>query len=531
MFRVARWKLISVAVAVLFGVLFSLPNVLPKSVTDSLPEWIPAPRLNLGLDLQGGSYLLYSVDVAALQVEQLTNRVEDVRRVLQTDKIDFSALGVANGAVRVRITNAGQMDLALKDIRKLVQPTTVNGVVDMNVATGPDQTVVLTSNPDAARVLAARAVDQSIEIIRKRIDKLGTREPLITKQGVDRIVVEAAGESDPERLKAVIGRTAKLTFQMVDTQASVDDAIAGRLPPGDVLLPSDDKHYPRGVVVKRRVEISGEMLTNAQQSYDQQTGAPDIAFALNGQGTARFADVTTRNVGKPFAIVLDGHVMSAPNINGPITGGSGVITGNFSQQEAADLANILQSGALPAPLKVEAQRQVGAELGADAIKSGTTALAIGAVAIFVFIILAYGLFGVFAAAALVLNILMIVAAMSITQATLTLPGVAGLILTLAVAVDANVLIYERMRDEARAGRNALLAADHGYKLAWPSIFDANVTTMISALIMLGLGSGPVKGFAWTLMIGVLTSVYTAIIVTQVLIGWWFKLARPKQLPI
>jgi preprotein translocase subunit SecD len=272
------------------------------------------------------------------------------------------------------------------------------------------------------------------------------------------------------------------------------------------------------------------MLVSAQQAFDE-NGQPCISFRFNGQGATRFGQATAQNIGKRFAIVLDGRVISAPVIRGAIPSGTGQITGNFTEESAGQLALLLRSGALPAQLKVDEQRTVGAELGADAVRSGAIALAIGAAAIVVFIILAYGLFGLFATAALILNVLLIIAFMSMTQATLTLPGIAGLILTLAVAVDANVLIYERMRDEARAGRSMLLAMDSGYRLAWPSILDANVTTLISAAIMFQFGSGPVKGFAWTLSIGVLTSVFTAILVTQVLIGFWYRAAKPKQLPI
>jgi preprotein translocase subunit SecD len=282
--------------------------------------------------------------------------------------------------------------------------------------------------------------------------------------------------------------------------------------------------------VKRRVLVDGGMLVSASFGFDQ-NNQPDINFRFNGQGARRFAEATTQNVGKRFAIILDNKVISAPSIHEPITGGSGQITGNFTQEEASNLALLLKSGALPAPLKVIEQSTVGAELGADAIRAGEVSLAIGIVAIFVFIILAYGLFGTFAALALIVNGLMLIGTLSFIQATLTLPGIAGIVLTLAVAIDANVLIYERMRDEKRGGKSVLAAIDHGYELAYPSIFDANLTTLISAVIMFNLGAGPVKGFAWTLLVGVITSVFTAILITQVLIGLWLRAGKPKQLPI
>jgi preprotein translocase subunit SecD len=316
---------------------------------------------------------------------------------------------------------------------------------------------------------------------------------------------------------------------MVDETVPPEQAAAGRVPPQDELLPSDNPAEPK-VLVERRVLVSGDQLVDARAAYDQYN-RPVVSFRFNGVGAKRFGDATTQNVHRRFAIVLDGKVLSAPVINEPIPGGSGQISGNFTTESANDLSVLLRAGALPAPLITQEQRTVGAELGADSVRAGAISLGIGAVAIFIFIILAYGLFGIFAAVALIVNILMLVATLTVTQATLTLPGIAGLILTLAVAVDANVLIYERMRDEAREGRPPLMALTNGYRLAMVSIFDANVTTLISAIIMFSLGAGPVKGFAWTLGVGVLTSLFTALLITQVLIGWWFRATRPKQLPI
>ena len=375
----------------------------------------------------------------------------------------------------------------------------------------------------------SEAVSRSIEIIRKRIDALGATNPSITRQGANRIVIEAPGESDPERLKAVIGKTAKLSFQLVDTTLSPDDLKAGRIPPDDETLPSDDPRAPY-YVVKRRVMVDGGMLTSAAAGHDE-NGGPDINFAFNGVGAQRFGEATSENVGKPFAIVIDNRVISAPTIDGPILGGTGMIHGSFTEDSAHDLALVLKTGALPAPLHMIEQHTVGAELGADAVKAGQISVLIGAALILVFILLSYGLFGSFAAVALAVNGLMIVGVMSLFHAVLTLPGVAGLLLTLAVAVDANVLIYERMRDEVRSGRPAMAAADAGFSRALTTIIDANVTTVVAAVIMFNLGAGPVKGFALTLLIGVLSSVFTAVLITQVLIGWWFRLTHAKTLPI
>ena len=533
MLQLRPWKVALVVLAALFGLMFSAPNVIPASATAGWPGFL-TQRLNLGLDLQGGSYLLLEVDTDALRKDKLINLTEDARRVLGEKQFAFTGLAAGPRDVHVRITDAARLDAAQAELQKLAQP--INGPgspANLNVAKGPDQTLVATVSAEGEPAEAAKAVDQSIEIIRRRIDALGTKEPNIFKQGANRIVVEVPGESDPERLKNVIGKTAKLTFQMVDETTTAAEVLAGggRPPPGSELVPSTEAREPQGVVVRKKVIISGEDLLKAEQGFKPDTNAPIINFGFNAHGADIFAKVTAANIGKRFAIILDGKVLTDPTINGAIPGGSGYIEGSFTQESATETALLLRSGALPAPIRVEEQRTVSAQLGADAVRTGAISLAIGAVAIIVFICLAYGLFGVFAAIALVVNVLMLLATLSVSQATLTLPGVAGLILTLAVAVDANVLIYERMRDEARAGRTPLLAADHGFRRALVSIVDANVTTLISAAIMFQFGTGPVRGFAWTLSVGVLTSMFTAIFITQVLIGWWFRVAKPKTLPI
>ncbi len=528
MLTLSRWKLALVALSLVFGLLFTLPNLVPAG---TLPTWLPSQKLNLGLDLQGGSYLLLEVDTAALKKERLTNLSEDIRTKLQAEQTDFSGLAVVGDAVTVRITDPTKFDASRKLLSDSLGERIGTGGKDVVVATQPDQRVVVSFVSQGADAAARDAVTRSIEIIRKRIDALGTKSPIITQQGATRIVVEAPGENDPEKLKAVIGKTAKLTFQMVDSEVAPEDIAAGRVPPDDEMLPAaPGEQGPPSYLVKRRSLVTGEMLTQASAGHDE-NNQPDINFAFNGNGSRRFAEATAANIGKPFAIVLDKQVISAPRINSAITAGSGQITGNFTEDSAHNLALLLKSGALPAPLNVIAQHTVGAELGADAVKAGQLSILIGAALIFAFIILSYGLFGGFAAIALVINGLMIVGAMSLTQATLTLPGIAGLVLTLAVAVDANVLIYERMRDEVRSGRQAMSAADAGFKRALTTIIDANVTTLVASVIMFQFGSGPVKGFAWTLFIGVITSVFTAVLITQVLIGWWFRVRRPKTLPI
>ncbi len=528
MLQLSRWKVTLVILAILVGILFALPNVLPTSVRNSLPGFMPNKGLNLGLDLQGGSYLLLEVDIVALRREQLSNTVEDIRNTLRNEQIAGQP-SQQNGQVYVRISDPADLASAQRVISALAEAPA--GTPEFTVSRQPDGRLRLDYAPNAAEAAAAQAVQQSIEIIRKRVDPDGTKEIQIARQGTTRIVLQAPGDNDPEALKRVIGQTAKLTFQMVDETVAPQDALAGRVPPGSILLPQPDRPDEPYVLVRRRVLVSGENLSAASPGFDQ-NNQPSINFRFNGDGARRFGDTTARNIGKRFAIVLDGKVISAPVIQSAITGGSGQITGNFTTESASELANLLEGGALPAPLNVEEQRTVGAELGSDAIAAGQISLIIAMVAVLVFMVLSYGfLFGGISVIALTVNGLLIVAAMSMFQATLTLPGIAGLILTLAVAVDANVLIYERMRDEIRAGRTPIMAMNGGFSRAMETILDANLTTLFAAIIMFWQGVGPVRGFAWTLAIGVFTSVFSAVLITQVLLALWFRIFRPKTLPI
>jgi preprotein translocase subunit SecD len=531
MLNLPRWRIFACIAAVIFGIVFTMPNVLPADVAGKLPGWVPHQRLNLGLDLQGGSYLLLQVDTAALKTERLTNIVEDVRRTLHDAQIGFTGLGVTNGVVAVRITDPTQAEAAQQALQKLGQPLATGVGRDILVSGQPDQHIQLALQDQAMAADSAHAVEQSIEIIRRRIDALGTREPNIQRQGTDRIVVEAPGESDPERLKNVIGQTAKLTFQMVDDSVPIQEAMAGHVPPESMVIPSQDGYSP-AYVVQRRALVTGEMLTSAQMSFQSQSGRPAVAFRFNGAGAKRFAEATTQNTGKRFAIVLDNKILSAPVIQEPITGGSGEITGNFTTETANDLAVLLNAGALPAPLNVIQQTTVGAELGADSVKAGALAAGLALVLIGAFMLLAYGgVFGGIAVVCLLVNMTMILGAMSLIGATLTLPGIAGLVLTIAMAVDANVLIFERIRDEERAGRKPIMAIETGFTRATVSILDANITTLIAALILFQFGAGPVKGFAWTLSIGIFTSVFAALILTRMFVALWYRSSRTKTLPI
>ena len=531
MMNLSRWKVGLVIIAALLGIIFSLPNFLPADFKSQIQGFAPSKGLNLGLDLQGGSYLLVEVDTESLLKEKTSNLTESVRQELNQDSILFSALSGNAGTVSVRITDASALSTAQTALNKL-SAALVNspGVQDVTVARGPDQTLVLKLSEQGIKESMARAVDTSIEIIRKRIDTSGTKEPSITRQGANRIVIEAPGESDPEQLKRLIGRTAKLTFQMVDSTVSPSDLAAGRIPPGAEALPYQERPGSQ-LVVRKQILVSGNNLTKANVGVDQNQ-RPAIDFSFDGEGAKRFAKATGENIGKQFAIILDGQVVSAPRIDGPIPGGHGQITGSFTAQAASELVTVLNAGALPANLKFEQQRTVTADLGADAVAKGEMATLIAFCAVVVFMLLAYGfLFGGISVVALIVNLVLLIGGMSLMQSTLTLPGIAGLILTLAMAVDANVLIYERMRDEVHSGRSLIASLDAGFNKAIETILDANITTLVAALIMYMFGAGPVKGFAVTLALGTLTSVFSAVMVTQVLVSFWYKIRRPKVLPI
>ena len=528
MIQLSRWKVILVVVSAILGCLLAFPNLLSPAQREVMPGWLPKNALNLGLDLQGGSYLLLEVDVAAMREKRVANLIEDVRVTLNGEGIATNGFQREAGGVIVTLANPGQQSAAFEALRQLAGAAGPSGQVERAATRVGGDRIRFAYTDTALAGMGSTAVDQSIEVVRRRIDNLGTREPSITRQGADRIVVQAPGESDPRKLEEVIGQTAQLTFQMVDSENSVTEAMAGRVPPDAELL-MDEQGTP--YLVKKRVLVSGENLTRAGVGADQ-SGRPAIDFRFDGAGARRFGEATAANLGKPFAIILDGKVISAPTIQSAITSGSGQITGTFSIQEAATLVNLLNGGALPAPLNVEERRTVTAELGADAVAAGALSTAVGFGIIVVFMILAYGfLFGGVSVIGLVLNGVLIVAAMSLTQATLTLPGIAGLILTFAVAVDANVLIYERMRDEARSGRSVIASMDAGFNKAMGTIIDANVTTLVAAAIMFVFGAGPVRGFAWTLSIGVFTSVFSSVLVAQVLLAYWLKTAKPKKLPI
>ena len=523
----AKWKIALVIAVCLLGLVFVAPNFVSQDTAESLPDWLPHKQISLGLDLQGGSHLLLEVQVDAVIEERLEALVDSVRIELRKARIRYAGLGIDGFGVAVTIREADKVEQARNLVRQLDAGT--------QTEVGDNGRITLTLTEQALKERRLAAVEQSIEIVRRRIDETGVREPTIQRQGDDRILVQLPGVDDPERIKALLGKTAKMTFHLVDQEHSVADAMTGRVPPGSKLYPSADELEPGGqprmYLIKKRVMVSGDTLIDSQPTVSSTSNMPVVSFRFDAVGAKRFGDVTAKNVGKLFAIILDGKVISAPRIREPILGGSGVIEGSFTFQTANDLALLLRAGALPAPLTILEERTVGPGLGADSVAAGKIASIIGMVAVIVFMGAAYGRFGLMADVALMFNMILIGAALSVLQATLTLPGIAGIVLTIGMAVDANVLIFERIREETRVGRTPISAIDAGYSRAIKTIIDANVTTLIAALLLYLFGSGPVRGFAVTLSIGIVTSMFTAIMVTRLMVVTWLKRNRPQKLAI
>jgi protein-export membrane protein SecD len=513
------WKVTLILAICLLGVIVDIPNLFSQQTVASWPSFLPKRQVSLGLDLRGGSYLLLQVDNAAVEREHLNGLVDELRTAMVGAKIGYTELGVQGDHVSFTLRDPTRLD----DLQQAVQK--IDPDLQMTTAAG-DQIAVKPSE-QALQARRLSAVEQSIEIVRRRIDETGTKEPSIQRESSDRIVVELPGVDNPEHIKALLGRTAKMTFQLVDTNA----VPGGPIPPGDVVLQGESKagQPAQSYVVQRRVMVSGDTLTDAQPSFQQ--NEPVVSFKFDSVGARRFADATRGNVGKPFAIVLDNKVISAPVIREPILGGQGVISGSFTVQSANDLALLLRAGALPAPLTILEERTVGPDLGADSIHAGSLASIVGVALVVVFMIVFYGLFGIFADIALFFNLCLMLASLTLLGATLTLPGIAGIALTMGMAVDANVLIYERIREEVRGGRSMISSLQAGFQRAFGTILDSHVTTLVAGALMFWLGSGPIKGFAVTLSIGVLTSLFSAILVTRLLIVTWLRRLRPKTVPI
>jgi protein-export membrane protein SecD len=534
MIYIGRWQTITVLGILLLGLLFAVPNFIPEQVRDTFPTWAPKSAINLGLDLQGGSYLLLEVDMPGVVKERLETLRGDIRAALRKERINYTGLNNARDSVSLRINDISQLEAARKVLHDIASPPgTFLGLGSAEYDLTDDGQGNFTLRMSAAyqRQMQAQIVSQSIEVVRRRIDALGTREPTIQQQGENRILVQVPGLKNPEELKHVLSTTAKMSFRLVDSTGNVEEALKGRVPPDDELLYEQDKAGKNTApyLVQRRVMVSGDRLEQASSGFDPRGGEAVVNFRFDTRGAREFGDVTKVAVGRPFAIVLDNQVISAPVIREPILGGQGQISGNFTIQTANDLAILLNAGALPAALTVIEERTVGAELGADSVQAGKLAAMGGLVAVVVFMVATYGLFGFFATVALAVNMMLLVAVLTFLQATLTLPGIAGMVLTMGMAVDANVLIYERIREEMHGGKTVIASIDAGFRRATATIIDTNMTHVLAAAILYAVGTGPVRGFAVTLGLGVITSFFTAVMVTRLIVVTWLRLRRPKAL--
>ncbi|MFY0622020.1 MAG: protein translocase subunit SecD [Pelagimonas sp.] len=555
MLQIDLWKRVLIWATIVLGLLLAMPNAFytrvethndavkaieagvdtseNQALSANWPSYLPSGLVNLGLDLRGGAHLLAEVQVEDVYAARLKALWPELRDVLRPERatvgtIRWNSNAIARGELRVKISTPEGMPRAMELARGLAQPVvslTGAGATDIEVTSDGDE-LVLTLSEAERQATDERTLRQSLEIIRRRIDEVGTREPTIQRQGFDRILIQVPGIGSAGELKEIIGTTAQLTFQPVVGRTGNADDRAGA---GNEILPSLDEE---GVfyILEQNPVVTGEELVDAQPAFDQ-NGRPAVNFRFNPSGARKFGDYTADNIGSPFAIVLDGEVISAPVIQSHIPGGSGIITGNFTVEESTNLAVLLRAGALPAGLEFLEERTIGPELGQDSIDAGKVATAVAFVAVLVFMAASYGLFGLFANFALIVNIGLIFGLLSLIGATLTLPGIAGIVLTVGMAVDANVLIFERIREELRTARGPARAIELGYEKALSAIVDANITTFITAVILYVMGSGPVRGFAITLGLGILTSVFTAIFVTRLLIVIWFERRRPKTLEV
>ena len=531
----SRTKAVAILLTAFVICSFSIPNFFSEQTVKGWPAWAQR-RLVLGLDLQGGSHILLEVDQNDIRKQRLDTLRDEVLRTLREARITWAnAPAVRGNSVEVRLREGTDFGAAFTKLRDLSQPLggvlQGNGQRTLEVVDAGGGLVRVTPS-DAAMIERTRqTIDQSVPIIEKRINELGLVEPTVQRQGTDRILVQVPGLGDPRRLLELLGRTAKLEFRLVDTSMSAQDALQGRAPSDDEVLFEKQGDQKIPILVKRQALVEGADLTDAQASFDQRTGEPIVNFKFNSTGARKFGRATQENVGRPFAIVLDTEVISAPVIREPILGGSGQISGSFTVESANNLAILLRAGALPAKLTVIEQRVVGPGLGLDSIKAGERASIAGALLVVVFMLVTYALFGLFANVAVAVNVAMIIGVLSFLSATLTLPGIAGIVLTVGIAVDSNVLIYERIREEVRNGRTAITAIDAGFTRALATILDSNITTFIAAAVLFFIGTGPVRGFAVTLGIGIITTLFTAFTMTRLIMAFWVRMVRPQTVPI
>jgi protein-export membrane protein SecD len=533
MFHYSRWKIAAILSSVLLALLLALPNVLPPAAQKWVAEHTIAHPMTLGLDLQGGSNVLLEVDRKDFTNKLLTQQLADIRTAMRDARIAFRLNRTATGAL-VQITKPEDVTKAAEVLKRLLQPIETGFLgsgMGANVfelkQNGQQFEFAFSQVGLDAKI--GRAITQSLRIIENRINSSGVTEPTIQQQGRDRIVVQMPGIGNPDEVIALLGQTAKLTFQLL---CEAQPTGASQQPPPDcAAFPlKEDPKQTLWVQTSSVATVDGADLSDAQPSFDQ-NNRPIVSFKFNQRGALKFGKLTADNVGKPFAIILDDVVQSYPRINEPILGGSGQISGDFTVEETANLAIVLRSGALPAKLVVVEQRTVGPSLGADSIRAGFVASLIGLGLVIAFMIFAYGIFGIFANLALIANLLMLIAIMSVAGFTLTLPGIAGIVLTMGVAVDSNVLIYERIREEWRNGRSALNSIESGFKFALATILDSNITSFIAAIVLFGVGSGPVRGFAVTHAIGILTTMFTAFTLTRLIVAFWVRQAKPKEIPL
>ena len=555
MLQIPLWNRLMIILVVLAGLAFAMPNLFYDRVerhndavaameqggltTDALaadralwPDFLPATLVNLGLDLRGGAHLLAEVqveDVYEARMDALWPEVRDVLREARDQVGTIRRQDAVPGELRVRISDPAGLSDAVAAVRTLATPViSLTGVGSPTLdVRGENDTVIVTLSEAERQATDDRTMQQSVEIVRRRVDEAGTREPTIQRQGADRVLIQVPGIGSAQELKDLIGTTARLTFHPVVGRTSDPEA---RVDARQLLLPSMDEPGAFYILEQTPV-VTGDDLVDSQPAFDQQSGQPAVTFRFNPAGARDFGTYTAANIGAPFAIVLDGEVVSAPVIRSAITGGSGQITGNFTVETSTDLAVLLRAGALPAEMVFLEERTIGPELGADSIAAGEIAALVAFAAVLVFMVASYGLFGVFASVALVLNVGLIFGTLSVIGATLTLPGIAGIVLTIGMAVDANVLVFERIREELKTAKGPARAIELGYSRALSAIVDANLTTFIIAVILFALGSGPVRGFSITLGIGIITSVFTAIYVTRLIIVTWFDRRRPKTIEV
>ncbi len=529
MLQFPRWKVVMVTLVTAFFIVTALPNALPEKVKAKLPGFMPNATVPLGLDLRGGSHLLLELDFNAYKREHFENVRDSLREALRTAKIGYTDLHASANDVSVHIRPETVAEgVKLDDLFRKVDP-------DLSTE-DKDGTTRFYYEDAKLKALQLRLLDQSIEIVERRVNEAGTKEPIVQRQGTDRIVVQVPGLADPAELKRLLGKTAKMTFHLVNEEVTPDEVARNIVPSDTMILGSDkapDAAHPNGdqrqYAVYSEVALGGENLTNANASFAD--GSPVVEFQFNTMGAQKFGDITQSNIGKRFAVVLDNKVITAPVIRSAILGGRGVIEGNFTTESANELAVLLRAGALPAPLTIIEERSVGPSLGQDSINAGTLAALLGVGLVVVFMLLSYGLFGLFANLGLAVHLVTVVGAMSLLQATLTLPGIAGIVLTMGMGVDANVLIFERIRDELRYGKSPVAAIESGFKLAFGTIFDSNITTLIAAALLYTLGAGAVKGFAVTLTIGILSSMFASVMFCRMLIVFWARKVKPKRVPI